>query len=146
MILFRNVSLSRGKSTTRFAGSPFFRRKVTIFIGRETKTHIFPTKIEQQQAFHGLVRRPGAQKKVGSRMVRGRRGRGGVGGFFHDKTNKTNSTITIEDSGVGFAKNVLVNSLGRSPCLEAFSEAMLVASFHVWAVRGRLLLGLFGFG
>ena len=36
MILFQNVSLSLGKSTTRFAGSPFFRRKVTIFIGRET--------------------------------------------------------------------------------------------------------------
>ena len=45
MILFRNVSLSRGKSTTRFAGSAFFRRKVTIFIGRETKTHILQTKI-----------------------------------------------------------------------------------------------------
>ena len=44
MILFRNVSLSRGKSTTRFAVSPFFRRKVTIFIGRETKTHIFRRK------------------------------------------------------------------------------------------------------
>ena len=29
MILFRNVSLSRGKSTTRFGVSPFFRRKVT---------------------------------------------------------------------------------------------------------------------
>ena len=41
MILFRNVSLSLGKSTTRFGVSPFFRRKVTIFIGRETKTHIF---------------------------------------------------------------------------------------------------------
>ena len=40
MILFRNVSLSRGKSTTRFGWLSFFRRKVTIFIGRETKnTH-----------------------------------------------------------------------------------------------------------
>ena len=44
MILFRNVSLSRGKSTTRFAASRFFRRKVAIFIGRETKTHIFRRK------------------------------------------------------------------------------------------------------
>ena len=34
-----------GKSTTRFAGSPFFLRTVTIFIGRETKTQILPTKI-----------------------------------------------------------------------------------------------------
>ena len=48
MILFRNVSLSRGKSTTRFAGSPFFRRKVTSFIGRETKTHILPKKIDEK--------------------------------------------------------------------------------------------------
>ena len=48
MILFRNVSLSLGKSTTRFAGSAFFRRKVTIFIGRETKTHILPTKINEK--------------------------------------------------------------------------------------------------
>ena len=39
MILFRNVSLSRRKSTTRFGRSPFFRRKVAMFIGRETKTH-----------------------------------------------------------------------------------------------------------
>ena len=46
---FRNVSLSRGKSTTRFGWSPFFRRKVTIFIGRETKTHISPTKINEQK-------------------------------------------------------------------------------------------------
>ena len=37
MVLFRNVSLSIGKSTT-----------VTIFIGRETKTHIFPTKIDEK--------------------------------------------------------------------------------------------------
>ena len=47
MILFRNVSLSRGKSTTLFAGWTFFQRKVTIFIGRETKTHIFQTKINE---------------------------------------------------------------------------------------------------
>ena len=48
MILFRNVSLSRGKSTTRFAVSRFFRRKVSIFIGRETKTHILPMKINEK--------------------------------------------------------------------------------------------------
>ena len=45
MILFRNVSLSRSKSTTRFG---FFRRKVTLFIGRETKIHIFQTKIDEK--------------------------------------------------------------------------------------------------
>ena len=50
MILFRNVSLSRGKSTTRFGVSPFFRRKVTIFIGRETKIHILPTKIDEKKS------------------------------------------------------------------------------------------------
>ena len=50
MILFRNVSLSLGKSTTRFGGSPLFRRKVTFFIGRETKIHIFLTKIDEKIA------------------------------------------------------------------------------------------------
>ena len=30
-------------------GHRFFRRKVTIFIGRETKTHISPTKINEQK-------------------------------------------------------------------------------------------------
>ena len=49
MILFRNVSLSRGKSTTRCGVSPLFRRKVTIFIGCETKTHILLTKINEQK-------------------------------------------------------------------------------------------------
>ena len=49
MILFRNVSLSRGKSTIRFGESPFFLRRVSIFIGRETKTHILPTKINEKQ-------------------------------------------------------------------------------------------------
>ena len=29
-------------------GSAFFRRKVAIFIGRETKTHIKPTKINEK--------------------------------------------------------------------------------------------------
>ena len=37
--LFRNVSLSKGKSTTRFGVLPFFRIKVTFVIGRETKAH-----------------------------------------------------------------------------------------------------------
>ena len=50
MILFRNVSLSRGKSTTRFGRSAFYIRKVTIFIGRETKTNILPTKINEKNS------------------------------------------------------------------------------------------------
>ena len=50
MILFRNVSLSRGTSTTRFGVSPFIRRRVTIFTGRETKTHILPTKINETKS------------------------------------------------------------------------------------------------
>ena len=29
-------------------GHRFFRRKVTMFIGRETKTHILPTKIDEK--------------------------------------------------------------------------------------------------
>ena len=34
----------KGKSTTNLVGSPFSRGKVTIFIGRETKTEILSTK------------------------------------------------------------------------------------------------------
>ena len=37
--VFRNVSFSQRKSTTHLGRSLFFRRKATIFIGRETKTH-----------------------------------------------------------------------------------------------------------
>ena len=48
-ILFRNVSLSRGQSKTRFGVSPFTRRKVTMFIGRETKTRILPTKVNEKK-------------------------------------------------------------------------------------------------
>ena len=48
MILFRNVSLSLGKSTTRFGCNLFFIRKVTIFIGRETKSHILQTKMDEK--------------------------------------------------------------------------------------------------
>ena len=41
MILFRNVSLFPEENQQPvFAVSPFFRRKVAIFIGRETNTHI----------------------------------------------------------------------------------------------------------
>ena len=40
MILFRNVSLSRGKSTTRFWEVSVFPKKSDNFIGRETK-HTF---------------------------------------------------------------------------------------------------------
>ena len=39
-----------GKSTTRFGRSAFFRRKVTIFIGRETTTHILLTKINEKNS------------------------------------------------------------------------------------------------
>ena len=45
------VSFQR-KSTTRFAVSRFFRRKVTIFIGRETKTHIYQRKNRSGQPFY----------------------------------------------------------------------------------------------
>ena len=50
MILFRNVSLSRKKSTTRFGSNRFSEEKVTIFIGRETKTHILPKKKNEKIA------------------------------------------------------------------------------------------------
>ena len=42
------MCLSRGKSTTRFGEAPIFRRKETIFIGRE-KTHILQTKINEKK-------------------------------------------------------------------------------------------------
>ena len=47
----------------------------------------------------------------------------GVGGFFPDKTN---STITTEDSGVGFTKNELVNNFGTiaKSGTKAFLETM----------------------
>ena len=43
------MSLSKGKSTPHFCHL-FFRRKVTIFIGGETKTRILPTKINEKFA------------------------------------------------------------------------------------------------
>ena len=50
MIVFRNVSLSRRKSTARFGKSPFFKRKAAIFIGCEKQTHISPKKIDEKIA------------------------------------------------------------------------------------------------
>ena len=38
------------KINNPFIGVTFFRRKVTIFIGRETKTHILPTKINEKKS------------------------------------------------------------------------------------------------
>ena len=49
MVLFRNVSL-HWKINNPFCGITFFRRKVTMFIGRETKTHILPTKSNKKIA------------------------------------------------------------------------------------------------
>ena len=54
MILFRNVSLPSGKSTTRFGVSPFFLRKVTIFIGRETKHTFYRRKFTKKIGQVGL--------------------------------------------------------------------------------------------
>ena len=45
-----------------------------------------------------------------------------MGGFFPDKTN---STITIEDSGVGFTKNELVTTFGT--IAQSGTKAFLVA-------------------
>ena len=55
MILFRNVSLSQRKPTTYFGRSRFFRRKVTKFIGRETKTHILPTKMKRKNSLRSAL-------------------------------------------------------------------------------------------
>ena len=46
-MFFRNVSFPRRKSTTNFWVSPFSRGKVTMSIGRETKPHILPNKINK---------------------------------------------------------------------------------------------------
>ena len=47
---------------------------------------------------------------MGSRMVQG--GEGAVGGGRQTFLDKTNLTITIEDSGFGLSKNELVHNLG----------------------------------
>ena len=46
------VSLPRKINNPCFCVSPFFRRKVAIFIRRETKTHILPTKINEHIGIH----------------------------------------------------------------------------------------------
>ena len=69
---------------------------------------------------------------MGSRMVQGEeRGRGAAGGFFPDKTN---STITFENSGFGFSKNELVNNLGTiaKSGTKVFLEARVLASTFPW--------------
>ena len=55
--------------------------------------------------------------------ARGGRAVGGAGGFILDKTN---ATISFEDSGIGFQKNELVNNLGVIVKFgsKAFLEAM----------------------
>ena len=48
--VFRNVSLSQRKSTTRFVGGhSFSEEKVAIVSGRGTKTHILPPKINEHK-------------------------------------------------------------------------------------------------
>ena len=52
MILFSEC-FSPKKIYNQFWCQPtFFRRKVTYFIGRENKTHILPTKIDEKQISH----------------------------------------------------------------------------------------------
>ena len=55
MILFRNVFLSRRNRQPVLGGNRFFRRKVTIFIGRETKPHILPTKINENKSLRSAL-------------------------------------------------------------------------------------------
>ena len=69
----------------------------------------------RRSSYHPSRAAPGSPK-VGSRMVLGKGERERLaGGFILDKTN---STITIEDSGLGLTKNELVNYLGTTISFE----------------------------
>ena len=46
-MFFQNVSFHRRNSTTNFGRMSLFRGKVTSSVGRKTKTHILPTKINE---------------------------------------------------------------------------------------------------
>ena len=47
--MFFGMCLSQRKSTTNFGRSPFFRKEVAFFFGRDTKTHIYKKKIDEQK-------------------------------------------------------------------------------------------------
>ena len=65
-----------------------------------------------------------------------------MGGFF---PNKTNSTITIEDSGVGSLKNELVINLGT--IAQSGTKAFLVAVSAGGDNFGQFgVFDIFGFG
>ena len=69
-------------------------------------------------------------------------GRGGRRQIF---PGKTTLSITIEDSGVGFSKNELVNNLGtfaKSGSKAFLVACVLTATFPWLAVRSWLLFGL----
>ena len=55
-VCFRNVCIQK-QSTTNFGVSPFCRRKVTIFVGRETQTHTRQGQPLQQSCFYRIINR-----------------------------------------------------------------------------------------
>ena len=109
-------------------------RRLRVSDPRPYRHHLHRT--VRRSVLHLSGAAPGSPE-VGSRMVQGRSEAGsGVGGFFHDKTD---STITIEDSGVSFSKNELVINFGT--IAQSDTKAFLVAMS-----AGGDIFGLFGVG
>ena len=111
-------------------------RRLRVSDPRPYRHHLHRT--IRRSVLHLSGAAPGSPE-VGSRMVQGRsEAESGVGGFFHDKTD---STITIEDSGVSFSKNELVINFGT--IAQSDTKAFLVAMSAGGDILGCLGLASF---